>query len=111
MATTRESVIPAIVLSAIVAALSVFGTLLVFNMEAVQSKADKTDAQDRYTGREAALEKECDHEKEILRAQRETLRDAVNDEQVKSLRWESKHADCETRWQIHLKTCNCGAGH
>ena len=115
MANTPESVVPAIVLSAIVAVISVLGTLLVHNMRAVEGKADKTElhrqAGDRYTGREARLEKECDEEKEILRAQRETLRDEVNDVEVKSLRWESKYNDCETRWQIHLKTCNCGAGH
>lgn len=111
MAETKETITPAIVLSAIVAVVSVLGTLLVHNMRAVESKADKSElirqAGDRYTGKEASINKECDEEKEILRAQRETLRDEVNDMQMQALRWESKFDDCESRWQIHVKTCRC----
>ena len=112
MADEKPNIAPAIVLSAIVAVLSILGTLLIHNMRSVESKADKSElirqAGDRYTGREAQLEKECDVEKEKLRAQRETLRDEVNDAEVDALRWESKYNDCENKWQIHIKVCECG---
>lgn len=112
MADDKPAIAPALVLSAIVAVLSVLGTLLIHNMRSVESKADKSElvrqASDRYTGREATLEKECGREKEILRAQRETLRAEVNDVQIKALRWEGKFNDCENRWLMHLRTCKCG---